>query len=296
MSINTLEYINEQGYISFAEDDYPLTQTSSDSGNTAPVNIKTGGSLTGTSGSLEVISGDAAVTSGSIYVQTGQALNGGQILINAQGTTPGPVNLQQNGVSRIGVDNTGAVAINSAASRAVAIRQNGADRIIIDVNGAIGLDPSTGHSIYVNSDGTNGVYFNNTAVVGYTPALLNYYETASLTLNFTGAFTVSCAANIERMGNRVAITIAPSGSFTAANAPATATAAGGAIPARFRLTGSNTYYSSAVIVNDNGNPTAGIITLDPNSGTLRVAPAYNSFTAAAGAGWGFNITLSYVLL
>lgn len=233
---DTYDYVNTLGYISYAKDLYPLWVT-----------------------------GDDAVQSAGLLISTGQAPTGGSITINTQGsTTPGAVN----------------------------IRQNGADRIIVAASGAIGLASAPSQGVFINSTGANGLVLNNTTIANYSPSVLNVYEQDSMTLNFTGPFTASIAAKIVRLGNVVTLTIAPSGNQTAASAsPARAI---GAIPARF-LSTSNAYTTKTRVI-DNGAEASGSIQVNGVGGDVYVFPLSQTFTNAAVCGWSWNITITYVLL
>lgn len=291
--ITTLDYVNALGYISFADDVYPLLATGDKAGVTESINIHTGKSSGANSGSMGIYSGDApAGVSGSLYLYTGAAPVGGQISINAKGTTPGPITLAQNGTARVTVSNVGGVAINTAAAQAFTLRQNGSDRIICDVNGALGLDPDPSQQVFLNSTGSNGLVLNNTAIANYAPSSLNVYESASVNLTFAGAFSpsVTVPAKLTRLGNLVTITVGPTGMHTASNNTLVAAAS---IPARFR-SGSNAYDGWAPI-RDNGAVANGYLTVN-SSGDFVVAPNGNAFTAAANAGWNSNISISYTLM
>lgn len=261
--LDSMDYVNGQGYVFHAKDDYPLVQTGDDPVRSAPVNIKTGSSTAGNTGSIAVLSGDAlSGTAGSIFVQTGNAVNGGQIVINSQGTTPGPVTLQQNGANRIQISNTGGIS----------------------------LIPNNGQAVVLSSDGSNGLQFAS-PVPGYTAASLNYYEELPLTLSFTGAFSASVPAKIVRIGKMVTLTIQSTPALYTASGSQGVTAASGSIPSRFRAAGGPT---TVTRVADQNVAVNGIISL-PTNGSVIVQPTTGAFTNAAGAGWGDYISISYVV-
>lgn len=90
---------------------------------------------------------------------------------------------------------------------------------------------------------TNGITLNN-STASYSPTVLNFYEsTATVNLNFTGAWTATKTVKLNRIGNIV------TAMFQTATATATAGAtltSGADIPARFRPSQTVSYPAIAV--------------------------------------------------
>lgn len=155
-----------------------------------------------------------------------------------------------------------------------------ANRLVVPYTGGTGEVVVNG-----NLTTTGGITMNN-SIASYTPSILNYYEeTASVNLNFTGAWTATKTVTLTRIGRIVTAAFA-TGTSTATSAASLTSEAN--IPARFRPVATHIVLvqvvNNAATSTTPGNlqvATTGIITVFSNSaaGTFSNSAncGYNSF-------------------
>jgi hypothetical protein len=123
-----------------------------------------------------------------------------------------------------------------------------------------------------SSNNTEGIKLNNNTA-SYTPTLLNFYERASVSINFTGSNTFTRNVLFTRIGNIVTCLIP----FYADVSTATGLIAGIAqIPARFRPSALSQYIVS--IINNNTN-TNGMLQAFSNGDLYILGDVAGSITA-----------------